>query len=173
MKKQIRKQIFETNSSSTHSIVVGNKGEDVYAGLPKRLEFHGDEFGWEHRLYTDTQTKANYLFTSLKYTDTPHEYVERIKSTLAKWGIEATFEEIVEKRYSSGGVYYEIAGDYSYVDHGGENKDLVKELCEDEAKLMNYLFSDGSYVETSNDNSDYPILGEEPKYLMLEYFKGN
>jgi hypothetical protein len=173
MKKSVRKNIFETNSSSTHSIVVGNNGEDVYAGLPKRLEFHGDEFGWEHRLYTDTQTKANYLFTSLIYTDTPHEYVERIKSTLAKWGIEATFEEIVEKRYSSGDVYYEIDGDYSYVDHGGQNRELVKELCEDEAKLMIYLFSDGSYVETSNDNNDYPILGEEPENVLMEYFKGN
>jgi hypothetical protein len=49
----------------------------------------------------------------------------------------------------------------------------VKELCEDEAKLMNYLFSDGSYVETSNDNSDYPILGEEPENVLMEYFKGN
>lgn len=173
MKKQIRKQIFETNSSSTHSIVVGNNGEDIYAGLPKRLEFHGDEFGWEHKLYTDTQTKANYLFTSLIYTDTPHEYVERIKSTLAKWGIEATFEEIVENRYSSGGVCYEIDGDYSYVDHGYENQDLVKELCEDEAKLMNYLFSDGSYVETGNDNYDYPILGEKPMNVLMEYFKGD
>lgn len=173
MKKQIRKQIFETNSSSTHSIVVGNNGEDVYAGLPKRLEFRGGEFGWEHRLYTDTQTKANYLFTSLIYTDTPHEYVERIKGMLAKWGIEATFEEIVEKRYDSGYVCYEVVDKLCYVDHGSENKDLVKELCKDEAKLMNYLFSDGSYVETSNDNDDYRILGEAPKNVLLEYFKGN
>lgn len=84
MKKQVRKNIFETNSSSTHSIVVGNNGEDIYAGLPRKLEFHGDEFGWEHRLYTDTQTKADYLFTSLIYTDTPMEYMERIKSILAE-----------------------------------------------------------------------------------------
>lgn len=173
MKKQVRKNIFETNSSSTHSIVIGNNGEDVYADLPKRLEFHGGEFGWEHRLYTDTQMKADYLFTSLIYTDTPHEYVESIKATLAKWGIEATFEEIVEKRYSNGEVYYDFADRYCYVDHGGRNQDLVRELCSDEAKLMNYLFSSGSYVETSNDNDDYEILGEEPKNLLLEYSKGN
>ena len=173
MKKQVRKNIFETNSSSTHSIVVGNNGEDIYAGLPRKLEFHGDEFGWEHRLYTDTQTKADYLFTSLIYTDTPMEYVERIKSILAKWNIETEFDEIEEKRYESGYVCYEVKDKYCYVDHGTENKDLVKELCEDEAKLMNYLFSDGSYVETSNDNSDYDILGTEPKNLLLDYYKGN
>lgn len=173
MKKQVRKNIFETNSSSTHSIVIGNNGEDIYAGLPRKLEFHGDQFGWEHRLYNYTQAKANYLFTSLIYVDNPQECIERIKEILAKWNIETEFDEIVKKHWESGGDYYEIADKFCYVDHGNENKDLVKELCEDEAKLMNYLFSDGSYVETSNDNSDYDILGTEPKNLMLDYFKGN
>jgi len=173
MKKQVRKSIFETNSSSTHSIVVGNNGEDIYNGLPKELDFRGGEFGWDHELYTDTQSKADYLFTSLLYTETPLEYVERIKTILAKWNIEATFEEIVEKRYDSGYVCYEVKDKFCYVDHGDGNEDLVKELCEDEAKLMNYLFSNGSYVETSNDNDDYDILGEEPKNVLLEYYKGN
>ena len=101
--------------------------------------------------------------------------MESIKATLAKWGIEATFEEIVEKRYDSGYTCHKISGKEweCYVDHGDENKDLVKEVCGDEAKLMNYLFSCGSYVETSNDNVDYETLGEEPKNLLLEYFKGN
>ena len=176
MKQKVRKSIFETNSSSTHSIVIGNNGEDIYAGLPKQLEFHGDEFGWEHRLHTDTQTKADYLFTSLLYMGkehTPYEYMERIKEILAKWNIEATFDEIEEKRYDSGYVCYEVKDKFCYVDHGDGNKDLVKALCEDEALLMNYLFSDGSYVETSNDNGDYDTLGSEPKNVMLDYYKGN
>ena len=173
MKKQIRKSIFETNSSSTHSIVIGNNGEDIYANLPKKLEFHGDEFGWEHELYTDTQSKADYLFTSLIYTETPLEYKERIKNILAKWDIEAEFDEIVEKRYESGYICYEIKDKFCYVDHGNGNKDLVKELCEDEVKLMNYLFSDSSYVETSNDNDDYDVLGTYPENVLLDYYKGN
>ena len=49
----------------------------------------------------------------------------------------------------------------------------MAQTSKDEAKLMNYLFSDGSYVETSNDNDDYRILGEAPKNVLLEYFKGN
>lgn len=173
MKKQVRKNIFETNSSSTHSIVVGNNGEDIYAGLPKKLAFHGDEFGWEHELYTDTQSKADYLFTSLIYTVKPYEYRDRIKEILAKWNIETEFDDIVEIKYESGFTRYEVKNKFCYVDHGDENQDLVKELLEDEAKLMNYLFSDGSYVETSNDNSEYSQLGNEPKNVMLDYYKGN
>lgn len=173
MKQKIRKNIFETNSSSTHSIVIGNNGEDIYAGLPEELEFHGDEFGWEHRLHTDTQTKADYLFTSLLYMDSPYEYVEKIKSILSKWGIETTFDEIEEKRYDSGYVCYEVANRFCYVDHGDGNNALVRALCEDEAMLMNYLFSNGSYVETSNDNEYYDTLGSEPKNVLLSYDKSN
>ena len=83
------------------------------------------------------------------------------------------FDEIEEKRYDSGYVCYEVKDKFCYVDHGDGNKDLVKALCEDEALLMNYLFSDGSYVETSNDNSDYDTLGTEPKHVLLNYYKGN
>lgn len=173
MRKQVRKCIFETNSSSTHSIVVGNNGEDIYSGLPGVLEFHGGEFGWEHRLYTDTQTKADYLFTSLLYMDDPYVWMERIKEILGKWDVEAVFDELEEKQYSDGSVYYEVKGAFCYVDHGGGNIDFVKKVCDDEANLMNYLFSEGSYIETSNDNDDYEGLGEEPKNVLFEHIKWN
>lgn len=173
MKKQVRKNIFETNSSSTHSIVIGNNGEDVHDGLPHVLEFHGDEFGWEHRLHTDTQSKANYLFTSLVYTNDPFTYIEKIREILSKWDVEAEFDEIEKKECSNGESYYVFKNGYCYVDHGDGNNELVKALCENEDLLMNYLFSNGSYVETSNDNDDYPILGKEPKNVMLDYYKGN
>lgn len=174
MKQKIRNKIFETNSSSIHSIVIGNNGENVYSNLPEKVRFTGGAFGWEHEVYTDIEDKASYLFTSLLYTDTPYEYMENIKRFLSKWGVEAEFDEIIEKHWSDGGVYYETKDGYNdYVDHGYENRDLVKQLCEDETFLMNYLFSDASYVETSNDNDDYDGLGDEPKNVMLDYYKGN
>ena len=49
MKTKIRKGLFETNSSSTHSIVIGNNGEDVQSNLPEEVYFHGGQFGWEHK----------------------------------------------------------------------------------------------------------------------------
>lgn len=173
MKQKIRNKIFETNSSSIHSIVIGNNGEDVYSNLPEKVVFQGGQFGWEHEVYTDTESKASYLFTSLLYTDTPYEYMENIKKFLSKWGIEAEFDEIVMVKYSDDSFSYKTKEGYSYVDHGYENRDLVKQLCEDETFLMNYLFSDASYVETSNDNDDYDGLGDEPKNTLFDYYKGN
>ena len=172
MKTKIRKGLFEANSSSTHSIVIGNNGENVKSNLPEELYFHGGEFGWEHKLYTDTETKASYLFTSLMYMDDPYIWIEKIKNILKNWGVEAKFEELIKGEYSNGTTYYKTRG-FAYVDHGGENNDLVIELCENDELLMNYLFSDASYVETSNDNDEYDIFGEEPKNALYEYFKGN
>lgn len=163
MKQQIRKGLFETNSSSTHSIVIGNNGEDIYANLPEEVYFGGDCFGWEHDVYYDTQSKASYLFTSLVNCGM-NEYIDNIKDILAKWNINAVFEELNKH------------GDFdsfSYVDHPYENEELVKSLCENEDLLMNYLFSDGSFVETGNDNDDRDFEGEEPKNVLLDYYKGN
>lgn len=165
MKQQIRRGLFETNSSSTHSIVIGNNGQDIYANLPERVEFRGGEFGWEHELYYDMQSKANYLYTSIVWCEhDTNEAVNKIRNILSKWNIEVDFEELNEK------------GDFkrfAYVDHGYENNDLVQKLCNDETLLMNYLFSDNSYIETGNDNETIVFEGEEPKNVLLDYYKGN
>ena len=163
MKLQIRKGLFETNSSSTHSIVIGNNGEDIYDNLPDKVYFYGGEFGWEHEVYDDVESKASYLYTSIVWCDM-NDYIDKIKEILAKWHIEAIFEELDKKGSFKG---------YAYVDHGYENVELVKQVCENEELLMNYLFSNGSFIETGNDNDDTEFTNEHPKNVMLEYYKGN
>ena len=160
---QIRKGLFETNSSSTHSIVIGNNGEDIYSDLPEQVYFEGGEFGWEHEVYNDVESKASYLYTSIVWCDML-EYIDKIKEILAKWNVEAIFEKLDKNgNFTS----------WSYVDHGGENVELVKQLCENEELLMNYLFSKGSFVETGNDNDDTEFTHNHPKNVMLNYYKGN
>ena len=93
-----------------------------------------------------------------------HEYIDKIKEILSKWNVEAIFEELDKKgNFRS----------FSYVDSGDENVGLVKQLCENEELLMNYLFSDGSFVETGNDNEDRDFTQPHPKYELLSYYKGN
>lgn len=58
----IRENVFETNSSSCHSITFSNKGS---AAKPREhcwlhLDFRGDDWGWEHRTYYDPQAKFEY-----------------------------------------------------------------------------------------------------------------
>lgn len=61
--KTIRKNTFETNSSSCHSITFSNKG----SGFERRrdrdlvsITLKSNDFGWEEREYCDSQSKFEY-----------------------------------------------------------------------------------------------------------------
>ncbi len=166
MKIKIRKNVFETNSSSVHSIVVSK------LAVPKEnvtgsIHFGLDQFGWEGAIYSKPQDKANYLYTAIMdyYGNGSYDaedYVDYIKEVLEKYGIEATFEDA----YNPDGWNY-------YIDHVSGCRDFLINLRASEDKLISYLFSDMSYVNTGNDNgSDYP---SEPDDLSnIDYFrKGN
>ena len=62
--KLIRKNVFETNSSSTHSITIANS-TGLYSTLPVDengvVNIISGDFGWEEQEYSDTQTKAAYI----------------------------------------------------------------------------------------------------------------
>ena len=67
--------------------------------------------------------------------------------------------------------YIQPAND-CYVDHGNEAKEFVDAVCTDENKLLHYLFSKKSYVETGNDNDDYDV-SINVDYPHEEYYKSN
>ena len=172
MKQKVRKGLFETNSSSTHSIVIGNNGEDIYANLPEEVYFGGGEFGWEHEEYRDTQSKADYLYTVIVKQDLL-EAIPYITETLKKWGVNAKFQELEDKTSWNGAYTYKDFSNFCYVDHSYEAKELVEDILKDEALLMNYLFSDGSFIETGNDNDDTEFTAKYPQNVLLDYYKGN
>lgn len=157
-KIQIRNGLFETNSSSVHTIVIGNNGEDFYKELPENLNFRFDDFGWEIDVFTSTEKKASYLYTAIVYCG-KQEYLDIIKSKLEKWGVQCMFEKNDE--------------DYYYIDHGNELKAWLDSVCNKEEYLLNYLFSEGSFVATGNDNTDEEPFYSLPINVMLEYIKGN
>lgn len=64
MKRQIRRNCFETNSSSTHAICITKRKIDK-DNLPSKVEFKHDEFGWEFEVYEDVLTKASYLYQAI------------------------------------------------------------------------------------------------------------
>lgn len=174
MKIKIRKEIFETNSSSTHSIVIGNNNEDIKSMLPTEIHFGGGSFGWEIDSYTDTQSKADYLWTGIVNNSMVDEYKPKIEEILNKYGIECTFEE-TEKKESYNGKLYDkfINNNWYYIDHSFNLINFIEIVCNDEILLLNYLFSNESCVATGNDN-DGEIGGlTNPKNILFEYDKDN
>lgn len=162
MKQQkIRQGVFETNSSSTHSICIA---KDVQVTLPKSLHFEFGEFGWECDEFCNTATKASYLYTGM-FGNGREDDIANMIATLERHGIAVTKEEAIYK----GEKWASKAG---YVDHSDELAEFIDAVMADEQMLLRYLFSDMSYIITGNDNG-----GEIPSvtatYPHDEFYKGN
>lgn len=177
MKKIIRQNTFETNSSSTHAICIATESALT---LPKKLTFKLGEFGWEWKSYSSPEDKAAYLFTAIVYTneDESREQlqiddwseIQWIKNTLDSYGVVAIFQDPVWRKSSSGDCFWL---DYGYIDHGWElKKEFLTDILSDENVLIQYLFSDKSYIKTGNDNSDRSV-DIRVNYPHKEYYKWN
>lgn len=141
---QIRKGVFETNSSSTHSICIS---KEPVKNLPTSVCFTVGEYGWEEDTVDDT---ASYLWTAI--LDGPPLLVEprkeRLAAALDRLGVKYYFEYPPKnKEYG----YYE----YGYIDHAYECADLVEALLSNDDLLARYLFGD-SVIYTGNDNCNEP-----------------
>lgn len=157
----IRKGVFETNSSSTHSICINKNALDE-SKLPKYVYFGLDSFGWQVDTTYDT---ASYLWTALcqKYSGRTdfklEEYKNHIYGVLASYGIDSDFKEPKED-----------CDCFCYVDHAEDLDELIKDLMNSDDKLMRFLFH--GKVHTGNDNDSIDLPEEDPNEWE-EYYKGN
>jgi hypothetical protein len=140
--KQIRNNVFETNSSSTHSICISK----APVTIGKHIRFSIGEYGWEN----DCVDTADYLYTAILEQRDRDELLEKLKYILNNHSIEYEFEEP---------TYIEVEDykwlDYGYIDHSGETREFIDTVLSDDDMLMRCLFGD-SCVYTGNDNSsDY------------------
>lgn len=155
---QIRSQVFETNSSSSHSITVsGTEAEDF--GLGKDVLRSGvisieqySDFGWEWTEFHGTKDKIAYMlmqcdpqefsFNAEGSDDIVPRLVER--SDNARWLV-----DVIER--ATGCMIEMRVGSYVGIDHQshGEGSEL---FC-DESAMRQFLFSPSSYLQTGNDNS--------------------
>lgn len=147
--QKIRQNVFETNSSSTHSISISDvNSEDlmeiVTLGFEEIINLKGGEFGWEIASYNDFYTKANYLAVLIiLYSDEYGQYKEM-------------FEEVIKTQTGCKNIVYFLSDDWnseyqSYIDHGSEHG-IIEEACESSETLRQFLFNKKSTLYTDNDN---------------------
>ena len=178
MKRQIRRGCFETNSSSTHAICIAT--EDVY-DIPYRISFGFGEFGWDFDKLSSRRERANYLYTCLvdliddKNFDEFKTRLNFIISTLTKNGVKDIdfddYPQICLYSYN-GELHYYINPNDGYVDHSECALDFIDKVCSDEKMLLDYLFSDKSFILTGNDNSGTDVE-IHVNYPHEEFYKGN
>ena len=187
MKIQIRRGVFETNSSSVHTITITKNPNNLK--FPKKLIFDSGDYGWEHACLTTPEEKASYLWEGIIYVFPDHENknlteynkaIASITKILKSVGVKAVFKynnpKYEESKYGDYYKFYNKEGyeDDGYIDHAYELITFVKEVCFDKTKLLNYLFSTESFIKTGNDNEDedYPNEDYETKDYNV-YVKGN
>lgn len=167
--KKVRKGMFETNSSSTHTIIITE--QNCEPGV--FVDFQIGEFGWEHRILDTIPERASYLYT-LACECYHRDVYQDLYEILVKYGVDcecsvpAIFCDDSKYKYLENG----------FVDHAYEGRDFVDAIFHSERRLIRYLFSDESFVITGNDNVDTDEYEEmekeaEVSYKHEEYYKGN
>lgn len=148
---QIRSNVFETNSSSTHSICIPKKTKTTM----NYVDFGLGEFGWEN----SEADPASYLYTAILCGydyDEAMEKLDRLTDILNRHDIAYRFEKPKWEFSRYDGHAY-LSYDSGYVDHAYETNELVETLLDDEDMLLRYL-SEGA-VYTGNDNQDADYSG--------------
>ena len=197
MKTQIRRGVFETNSSSVHSISIIK--DNFKGSLPKKFVINcNGEFGWEGDTYDDSSSKAAYLYQAIKYYTEKNVNVndekERIQGLMDKfignlesYGIEVVckyrFTKITSMEIGPNENYDYVAfvdengnepADDGYLDHGSEAKEFVDYVLSSPENTVKFIFDYRCYIETGNDNEDSCVDNESCNYgEAITFEKGN
>lgn len=138
-KSVIRKGVFETNSSSVHSICIAKKNVTGYKG--EHVDFYLGKYGWEF----GSASPADYLYTAIMCQPDGEEFLDKLKSILDEKGITYSFQPINKTN-----GYMRYGG----IDHSYDTRNFVDAVLSDKDMLMRYLFNPDTSVYTGNDNSE-------------------
>ena len=145
---QIRTNVFETNSSSTHTLNISKKPVD---NMPGHIDFHLGEFGWQF----DDANFADYLYTAIMDLDSEfneerhakaQERLNKIRNLLNANGITYTFEKPRDN------IWF-------YVDHAEtlEMEGTLDAILDNDDLLMRALMRPESVIHMGNDNSETEV----------------
>lgn len=142
----VRKNIFETNSSSSHSITIqdGDYWDTIEADEYGMITLTGGQFGWEWVKYNDALTKANYCAVNYIHND---DKLEMLKEVIMEYtGCKRLIIDISKdwEDYNCG-----------YIDH--QSSDTVEEAFDSKDQLKTFIFNKSSWLYLGNDNDDGPI----------------
>lgn len=177
MKKLIRKGVFETNSSSCHSISISHDFttlDTLYPDEYGNIVLNGGEFGWEIADYHDPETKANYVAVMLLHLEEKKKYYEehRDNEESQEWmkyydllqftyenyeKCKKIFEKVIKEQTGCNSIIYKCDLDYnssnwSYIDHQSFEIKSDAEWLLDEQEVKMFIFNPNSELHTDNDN---------------------
>jgi hypothetical protein len=136
MKRLIRKGVFETNSSSSHSIAIASEDKEfvldtIYPNQDGVIIINGDEYGWEWFKHNDAETKASYAAQSFANDDNQLDELREV---------------IMEQTGATKVIFDGLSN--GYIDH-----DSYGIVPTGKSELRNFIFNKNSWLFGGNDNS--------------------
>ena len=159
-KTKIRRGFFETNSSSTHSLVIQKEKNHIDR---KKVFLTTGIFGWEFRKFTSVHLKLSYVWTAI-YEHTQYTKDMYLRDEFLNW-LDALVPYEIEDRYEG------------YVDHYDilfrPGNLLAQPVNWD--RLERFIFGPLSFLATGNDNSSgsNPYLENKVEFEHEIVYKGN
>jgi len=144
--KKIRQNVFETNSSSSHSISISDKNDSdlmdnsLIPNEDGNVILYGGTFGWEIEDYFDAQTKASYMaiYASEWARDETENFITILKDT-------------IKKQTGCKDVIFQFE-EYSSIDHQSVEGEDYHYVFYNPEELRQFIFNKESYLHTDNDN---------------------
>lgn len=145
--EQIRQGVFETNSSSSHSLVIDGNSTDFDTIVPDddgllHFELNEFEFGWGYEKYTDPWTKAVYCLIDIAC----------IKDPNARTKYYEMFYRVVREHTGAEHVTWDNEATNSYIDHQSVGTARAEAFFNSNT-LKNFIFGKESYLVIDNDNN--------------------
>ncbi len=176
-----RDGVFETNSSSVHSICLAYTTEHTKIPSDSQLSFKLDYFGWELNTLTTPEEKASYFWTAVVYlfSDEVRETIKnRVRGVLQLDNISCEFQEpVYNERLREPNERAPLSHDYG-IDHIFDTDLLywIYHMLSSPHDFKNFLFSPDSFILTGNDNDGEWIGEDDPlpvDYPCSIFTKGN
>lgn len=170
--KQIRRSVFETNSSSMHSVAIKCKGHMydescLLVDVDDYVHVRFGEFGWEIESYIDAYSKLQYIVTML--VETEGRNITSVEDLFETDGFKLINNAIADYCHCNGiwideemkMKFYEWDGrKHWYLDHEGyidhqshEDYRSVQDFLDDYGvNITDFIFNSAVIVHTDNDN---------------------
>jgi len=162
--KQTRRGVFETNSSSTHSLSIQRSGNltpsNLIVDYDNKVHVSFGEFGWEIESYSSQMEKLSYLCTMV--VETEARQIESEEEFYKLDGFVA-INLAISEYCNCDGIVVEDAS-FKVEDWGLDHSGYIDyQSCEDYSSLseylndystdvINYVFNSGIVLHTNNDN---------------------
>jgi hypothetical protein len=157
---QVRKCVFETNSSSIHSFYI--KADFV----PKKhkelitLEARLSSFGWEFKTL-DNVRFLDYIWTAIYFRDDAEKYKKRIEDILSPYKVTVNWRLDMDSSC------------FVYIDHRELFYPILDELIAKPELLLAAILCKESHFHTGDDQYDSPYVTQGDKIGYVHFVKRN